>query len=90
MHPEATKYCSYPEDIDRSSIRFFMGEGITDYVKVVFDTVKVISSNVGGIGYKESEQLLSVSFLNGSRYVYIDVDKEDYEGLQQSDSVGRY
>lgn len=60
------------------------------YADVVFEVVDVKSSNVSGIAYKESERLLSISFLNGSRYVYIDIEKEHYEELLKADSIGSY
>lgn len=61
-----------------------------NYADLVFSVVSVKSSNISGIAYRESEGILSVSFLNGTRYVYIDVEKEHYKDFQEASSVGSY
>jgi hypothetical protein len=50
----------------------------------------VSSSNVDSIGYDECTQELYVRFLNCSLYVYKNVPKIEFEGLEHAPSVGSY
>ena len=50
----------------------------------------VASSNVGSIGYNEDTQELYVRFLNNSLYVYKNVPKIEFEGLENAPSIGSY
>ena len=49
--------------------------------------VKVVSSNVVAVGYKDND--LYVDFKSGS-YVYKDVPKEIYNALLASESKGKF
>ena len=42
------------------------------------------------IGYDEACQILYVSFLNGSLYIYKGVPIMEFQGLLNASSVGRY
>ncbi len=50
----------------------------------------VASSNVESIGYNESTQELYVRFLNNSLYVYKNVPKIEFAGLENAPSIGSY
>lgn len=50
----------------------------------------VESSMIHAVGYDEQARELEVVFNNGGIYRYMDVDKEEYEGLLQAESKGRY
>ena len=50
----------------------------------------VESSNLRSIGYDEDKEILEVEFLHGGIYQYIDVPKDEYEGLMGADSHGKY
>lgn len=52
--------------------------------------IQVSSSNVESIGYDEANQILYVSFLNGSTYIYKGVSQYEFDGLLNSPSVGSY
>ena len=54
------------------------------------EMISVASSNVGAIGYDEVNQMLYVSFLNNSLYVYKGVPIIEFEGLKNAPSVGSY
>lgn len=52
----------------------------------------VLSSNICGMGYDESNQLLKVAFRNKngySTYLYENVDTETYNTILKADSVGK-
>lgn len=48
----------------------------------------VLSSNISGIGYSESNKLLSVMFRGGSKYLYENVEKSVYITIVNSESIG--
>ena len=50
----------------------------------------VQSSNIRSIGYDEKSQLLEVEFKNGRIYHYYDVPHQEYNGLMNASSHGRY
>lgn len=50
----------------------------------------VESSMLYAVGYDEQARELEVVFNSGGVYRYMDVDKEEYEGLIQAESKGRY
>jgi len=50
----------------------------------------VESSMVHAVGYDMEEGELEVVFNSGGIYRYENVDKEEYEGLIDADSKGRY
>lgn len=54
------------------------------------DMIKVESSNIDEVGYKEDEQTVCVRFLNGSLYVYRGVPQYEFDGLRDASSVGSY
>lgn len=54
------------------------------------DMKPVTSSNVDSIGYNDDTQELCVRFLNNSLYVYKNVPKIEYEGLENAPSIGSY
>ena len=49
----------------------------------------IMSSNIQGIGYDESNKLLKVMFRGNSKYLYENVDKEIYTAIINSESVGK-
>lgn len=52
--------------------------------------IPVKSSNVASIGYDEKTRTLRVEFLSGREYDYGAVRPEEWEGLKESASVGKY
>jgi hypothetical protein len=50
----------------------------------------VSSSMAIAVGYDCNEQILQVEFQNGSVYQYLGVDKDTWEDLHTSDSVGSF
>ena len=50
----------------------------------------VTSTNVRAIGYDLDSQTLEVEFNNGSVYQYAGVPQDEYEGLMNADSKGKY
>jgi len=54
------------------------------------EMIPVSSSNVDSIGYDENNQLLYVSFLSNTMYVYKGVSISEFEGLIAAPSVGSY
>lgn len=53
-------------------------------------SMKVRSNNLSDVAYDEKTHTLSVTFHNGSQYVYRDVPPGVYERLLTADSAGRY
>jgi hypothetical protein len=51
---------------------------------------KVVSSNIGAVGYDGTNQILEVQFTSGKVYQYSGVPKEIYENMLQAESKGRY
>lgn len=49
---------------------------------------KVNSSNVDAIGYEDG--VLSVLFLSGKMYHYLNVEEEHYLTILETESIGRY
>lgn len=54
------------------------------------DMIPVDSSNVAFIGYDSESETLQIEFNNGSIYQYFDVPEHLFEGLRDTDSVGRF
>jgi hypothetical protein len=54
------------------------------------EMIKVSSSNVGEIGYSETDQTLYVRFLNNTMYIYKGVPIGEFEGLKNAPSIGSY
>ena len=50
----------------------------------------VESSMIHAVGYDEETSEMEVVFTSGQVYRYVDVPREAYEGLLESDSKGRY
>ena len=48
------------------------------------------SSMISNIYYNETAKELTVDFQKGGRYIYSNVSKEVFEGLDNSESVGKY
>lgn len=53
-----------------------------------FEKVRVVSSNLESIGYKDN--CLLVEFKNGGEYLYLDVPSDEYIRLLESQSLGKY
>lgn len=52
---------------------------------------KVDSSMIDLVSYDDKAQVLEVRFISsGGTYRYLDVPKEEYTGLMQASSKGRY
>ncbi|MHB1545041.1 MAG: KTSC domain-containing protein [bacterium] len=54
------------------------------------EMIRVSSSNIESVGYKEDERIVCVRFLNGSTYIYKGVEKHEFEALRNAPSVGSY
>ena len=54
------------------------------------DLIDVVSSNIKQIGYDEETKTLGIVFNNDTLYHYSNVEKEEFEGLRDADSVGKY
>lgn len=52
--------------------------------------INVNSSNIISIGYDKDSQLLEVEFKKNSIYHYYNVPKNEYDGLMNASSHGRY
>ncbi len=52
--------------------------------------VTVESSMIHAVGYDAERRILEVVFNTGRTYQYFDVPPEEYEGLLNADSKGRY
>jgi len=50
----------------------------------------VDSSNIESVGHDPDSQELHVQFLDGTTYVYSDVDEETFQELRDAASVGSY
>jgi hypothetical protein len=50
----------------------------------------VDSSNIEAVGHDPDQQELYVRFLDGSTYVYANVDEETFQELRGAASVGSY
>lgn len=48
------------------------------------------SSNIAGIGYDSSTQVLTVEFKQGGRYNYYDVPEATFEQMKSAPSKGQY
>jgi len=56
----------------------------------VKEIVKTKSSNVGAIAFDDDTKVAFVSFNNGTLYKYEGVEREDFESLRDSESVGSH
>ena len=54
------------------------------------DRKPVQSSDLSSVGYDERRQMLEIEFRSGGIYRYLEVPKETFSGLMESDSKGRY
>lgn len=54
------------------------------------EMIPVDSSNIELVGHDPDGQELHVQFLDGSTYVYADVDEETFQELRDAASVGSY
>lgn len=54
------------------------------------ELVRVESSMIYAVGYDEETRTLEIVFNSGGIYHYADVPPEEYEGLLNADSKGRY
>ncbi|MEH2165749.1 MAG: KTSC domain-containing protein [Nostoc sp.] len=50
----------------------------------------VVSSMAMAVGYDRNEQILQVEFQSGAVYQYLGVDKDTWEDLHSSDSIGSF
>jgi KTSC domain len=50
----------------------------------------VTSSNIREIGYDSDNQILELEFNDGSVYQYSGVPANEYEGIMNADSKGKY
>ena len=55
---------------------------------VVITTNPVRSSNIDKIGYSYEDKILAVEFKGGSKYIYPEVENEEYNNLMLSESLG--
>ena len=54
------------------------------------DRKPVQSSDLSSVGYDERRQMLEIEFRSGGIYRYLEVPKETFSSLMESDSKGRY
>jgi len=54
------------------------------------ERITVRSSNIRSVGYDPGSSTLEVEFNSGSIYQYLEVSKDEYEGLMSASSKGRY
>ena len=54
------------------------------------ERVQVGSTNIRSVGYDPGSSTLEVEFNSGSIYQYLNVPKDEYEGLMSASSKGRY
>ncbi|MDQ7010071.1 MAG: KTSC domain-containing protein [Candidatus Gracilibacteria bacterium] len=52
--------------------------------------INVVSSNIKSIGYNEDNFTLEIEFNDNSIYQYINVPKNEYESIMNSNSHGKY
>ncbi|MGX6426495.1 KTSC domain-containing protein [Lactiplantibacillus argentoratensis] len=52
--------------------------------------IPVISSDLSEVGYNTSTQQLEIVFNSGGVYLYSDVTSDEYQGLMNASSKGRY
>lgn len=52
--------------------------------------VPVESSMIHAVGYDKEKHILEIVFNTGRTYQYADVPPEEYEGLLNAESKGRY
>jgi len=61
------------------------------YVRVdAMDRIPVKSSNIRSVGYDEDSSVLEIEFNSGMVYQYLNVPENEYEGLMNAASKGRY
>lgn len=53
-------------------------------------TTPVNSTNIKQVSYDPFMSNLTIEFHNGTKYEYVAVPKEEYEGIIKAASVGRY
>jgi len=51
---------------------------------------KIKSSQISEIGYDVSNEILYVTFITGSKYMYKNVPIDVYDGMVASESAGSY
>jgi hypothetical protein len=56
----------------------------------MMEMVSVTSSNLSAVGYDEAKHWLVVQFKNGSRYRYVQVPYQLFEGLMNASSKGTF
>lgn len=54
------------------------------------DRISVRSSNIRSVGYDLASSTLEIEFNSGSVYQYLNVPADEYEGLMNASSKGRY
>ena len=52
--------------------------------------ITVESSMIHAVGYDQEKRILEIVFNTGRTYQYADVPPEEYEGLLNAESKGRY
>ena len=57
--------------------------------KLLAFKTEVESSNLKALEIIPTEKLMIVEFLNGTKYLYTNVDELDYDTIVQAESVGK-
>jgi len=57
---------------------------------MAMNRIAVQSSNIRSVGYDPGSSTLQVEFSSGSVCQYLNVPKDEYEGLMRASSKGRY
>lgn len=66
----------------------FTSEQLIDLSKNI-QLAKVLSSNIAGIGYDETNKLMKVLFKGNSSYIYTNVEKETFDNIVKNESPGK-
>jgi hypothetical protein len=54
------------------------------------ETIKVTSTAIKKASYERSKKILTIKFHNGNIYYYPEIEPFIFEGLKESDSVGKF
>jgi hypothetical protein len=61
-----------------------------DYRKIIKESVAVDSSHIADISYRDKDNTLIITWKNGKRYEYANVDKSIYDEFLAAPSKGVY
>lgn len=75
-----------------ASLTQISGNSAASRVKLLdeISMLPVQSSNIAAIGYSDVCQVLQIDFVNGTRYRYLDVPSQVFQGFLNAPSKGRF